>query len=67
MNDEIEYIIRGRKRRWTESLLTTKINPEQLERSFDVLLLPDGMERVCSIMSGKRLCRMTLVGRVLQS
>ncbi|CAH0484706.1 unnamed protein product [Peronospora farinosa] len=67
LNDEIEYIIRGRKRRRTESLLTTKINPEQLERSFDVLLLPDVMERVCSIMSGTRLCRMTLMGRVLQS
>ncbi|CAI5702289.1 unnamed protein product [Peronospora effusa] len=28
LNDEIEYIIRGRKRRRTESLLTTNSNPE---------------------------------------
>ncbi|CAI5705816.1 hypothetical protein KXD40_000751 [Peronospora effusa] len=63
LNDEHGLIIRGQKRRRTEKLSTTNNNPEQLERSFDVLLLPDVMERVCSFMSAKRLCRMTLVCR----
>ncbi|CAI5746293.1 unnamed protein product [Peronospora destructor] len=63
LNDESGLFVRGRKRRRIEKLSTTDINPEQQERSFDVLLLPDVMERVCSFMSAKRLCRMMLVCR----
>ncbi|CAI5714813.1 unnamed protein product [Peronospora destructor] len=63
LNDESGFFVRGRKRRRTEKSSTTDTNPEQQERSFDVLLLPDVMERVCSFMSAKRLCRMTLVCR----
>jgi hypothetical protein len=55
--------IHARKRRRTAELSTKTVDPEQLERSFDVLLLPDVMERVCSFMSAKRLCRMALVCR----
>ncbi|KAK1937886.1 hypothetical protein P3T76_009623 [Phytophthora citrophthora] len=58
--DENEPVAPARKRRRTEQ---EPVDPAQLERSFDVLLLPDVMERVCSFMSAKRLCRMALVCR----
>ncbi|ETP51395.1 hypothetical protein F442_03490 [Phytophthora nicotianae P10297] len=55
-------IVPARKRRRTEQVKNS-VDPDKLERSFDVLLLPDVMERVCSFMSAKRLCRMALVCR----
>ncbi|CAH0519480.1 unnamed protein product [Peronospora belbahrii] len=63
LNDENGLVVRARKRRRTGKTCTTNVNPEHLERSFNVLLLPDVMERVCSYMSAKRLCRMALVCR----
>eukprot|EP00644_Phytophthora_capsici_P016482 jgi/Phyca11/124041/e_gw1.52.119.1 len=61
LTDENEPFAPTRKRRRTGQELV--VDPAQLERSFDVLLLPDVMERVCSFMSAKRLCRMALVCR----
>ncbi|KAG7379507.1 hypothetical protein PHYPSEUDO_008517 [Phytophthora pseudosyringae] len=63
LTDEHGLIVQARKRRRTEDVTNNVVDPEQLERSFDVLLLPDVMERVCSFMSAKRLCRMALVCR----
>ncbi|KAL3669128.1 hypothetical protein V7S43_005512 [Phytophthora oleae] len=60
LKDEQESVKPARKRRCTGKEL---VDPAQLERSFDVLLLPDVMEHVCSFMSAKRLCRMALVCR----
>ncbi|KAF4043753.1 F-box domain [Phytophthora infestans] len=53
----------ARKRRRTDEVTRNSGDPDKLERSIDVLLLPDVMERVCSFMSAKRLCRMALVCR----
>ncbi|GMF52374.1 unnamed protein product [Phytophthora fragariaefolia] len=61
--DEHGLVMQARKRRRTEAVAKNAVDPEKLERSFDVLLLPDVMERVCSFMSAKRLCRMALVCR----
>ncbi|KAE8885397.1 hypothetical protein PF005_g20953 [Phytophthora fragariae] len=56
-------LVRARKRRRAGEALKNAMDPEKIERSFDVLLLPDVMERVCSFMSAKRLCRLALVCR----
>ncbi|KAG4061769.1 hypothetical protein PC123_g3395 [Phytophthora cactorum] len=56
-------IVPSRKRRRTKEEANNSVDPDKLERYFDVLLLPDVMERVCSFMSAKRLCRMALVCR----
>ncbi|KAF1329670.1 hypothetical protein FI667_g5867, partial [Globisporangium splendens] len=37
------------------------VDPEVEERKLNVLMLPEVMERVCSFMSAKRLCRLAVV------
>jgi hypothetical protein len=37
------------------------VDPEAEERKLNVLMLPEVMERVCSFMSAKRLCRLAVV------
>ncbi|KAI9916283.1 hypothetical protein PsorP6_017950 [Peronosclerospora sorghi] len=59
--DDNKCIERVQKRQKTRK--RSRMDPERLERSFAVLLQPDVMERVCSFMSAKRLCRMALVCR----
>ncbi|GMF33468.1 unnamed protein product [Phytophthora lilii] len=63
LSEDAELVVQARKRRRTEEQAENKVDPAQVERSFDVLLLPDVMERVCSFMTAKRLCRMALVCR----
>ncbi|RLN95509.1 hypothetical protein BBJ28_00009426 [Nothophytophthora sp. Chile5] len=58
-SEDDEDLGQARKRRRTASTRDL----EQDELTFDVLLLPDVMELVCSFMSAKRLCRMALVCR----
>lgn len=52
-------------RSWKGGRLTKRVerilDPEQEERKLSVLLLPDVMERICSFMSAKRLCRLASV------
>ncbi|CAI5742494.1 unnamed protein product [Hyaloperonospora brassicae] len=61
--DENAFVVQARKRRRMNKLPKVSVDLERLERSFDVLLQPDALERVCSFMSAKRLCRMALVCR----
>ncbi|KAG6622849.1 Zn-finger protein [Phytophthora cinnamomi] len=63
VGDDNGLVLHARKRRRTGETAQKAVDPEKLERAFDVLLLPDVMERVCSFMSAKRLCRMALVCR----
>lgn len=41
-----------------------RADPEMEERKLNVLMLPEVMERVCSFMSAKRLCRLAVVCKV---
>jgi hypothetical protein len=52
-------------RSWKGGRLTKRVerilDPEHEERKLSVLFLPDVMERICSFMSAKRLCRLASV------
>ncbi|KAL4093509.1 hypothetical protein PRIC1_010943 [Phytophthora ramorum] len=63
LTEENGFVSQARKRRRVGHVAKKRVDPDLLERSFDVLHLPDVMERVCSFMSAKRLCRMALVCR----
>ncbi|CEG42427.1 FOG: Zn-finger [Plasmopara halstedii] len=63
LRDDDGMIVQARKRRRSDYSTITSVDSVQFTRSLDVLLLPDVMERVCSFMSAKRLCRMALVCR----
>uniref|UniRef100_M4BW74 C2H2-type domain-containing protein n=1 Tax=Hyaloperonospora arabidopsidis (strain Emoy2) TaxID=559515 RepID=M4BW74_HYAAE len=62
-DDDDAFVVKARKRRRIDNIPKSTVDLDLVERCFDVLLQPDALERVCSFMSAKRLCRMALVCR----